>query len=171
MVNNSEAEEVGLTAIGKVVQAASPTHGTYADTLARKARVSLSSVYRAQDLRLIGRDYSRTEIGQVYLNLSSDKQIKLITLLRKEAAKHPLDQGFIGNQSFVPALAREYWERYHDFVGMADILSFLYWLYVEKGIASNPDLFLSILHPKGGKESVLLHLDGKGRIAYFIWQG
>lgn len=77
----------------------------------------------------------------------------------------------MGNEVSPPSLAKEYWEKYHDFIGLAGINSFLYWLYIEKGIASNPDLFLEILHPKYPKpQLVRLHVDGKGRITYFIWK-
>lgn len=159
------------TALARVVRAASPTKGTYADSLAKKAEASISTVYRARDLGLLGRPYFRTQSGQVYLDFNFPKRVELYRLLKREQSKHPSERGFVGNEPFTPSFAKEYWVKYHESIGrIVDIDSFLYWLYVEKGIASNPDLFLKILRPEKGPYLVRLHVNGKGRIAYFIWQ-
>jgi len=165
--------EIKPTALTCVVSAADPSRADYPERLARKAEASLSTVYRARDLGLLSRSYHRRELGQVYLDLSEEKRLNLHGLLKADQKRAWGEKAFMGSEFFPPALAKEYWDKYHEPVtGMTDINPFLYWLYIEKGIASNPDLFLEILHPKYPKPHLVrLHVDGKGRIAYFIWQG
>ena len=166
--------EEELSAIGRAVSTAQPDKGDYPERIARRAGVSLSTVIRARDLGLLSKRYMRSNLGQVYLSLSTQKQRILQRILRDRpkvragVAVLP----FLGDDTFSPNMARDFWEVFHKRtpIPFLDIEAFLYWLYAEKGIKSNPDIFIKVLHQQP-KPLVTLNVDGRGEVAFFTWVG